>query len=222
MFAKYACHVKGDHVLIEKELIEWALAAAPSTIDIFNRTGRNCFTLGGDHPASTRFGIGVTNLHYQDPLTDHVSPFNLEHVALSVKLGHALNQFDLISTPGIAQDMAPETADLHASLAMVANTTKPLVLLISEYNCFAPALDLIEALFDDLTQKPFVIPYVNPITPLILNEETADKIFISVQKGLAFIFSNYGMSGATPPITPGGTLALLNAELLGGLSFLKS
>ena len=40
-----------------------------------------------------------------------------------------------------------------------------------------------------------------------------------IDRGLPFIFNNYGMSGATAPITPGGTLALLNAELLAGLVF---
>jgi trimethylamine--corrinoid protein Co-methyltransferase len=32
------------------------------------------------------------------------------------------------------------------------------------------------------------------------------------------IYSNYGMSGASTPITPGGVLALMNAELLAGLT----
>jgi trimethylamine--corrinoid protein Co-methyltransferase len=35
---------------------------------------------------------------------------------------------------------------------------------------------------------------------------------------LPFIYSNYGMAGMSTPITPGGTLALLNAELLAGLA----
>ena len=34
---------------------------------------------------------------------------------------------------------------------------------------------------------------------------------------MPFIYSNYGMAGMSTPITPAGTLALLNAELLAGL-----
>jgi trimethylamine--corrinoid protein Co-methyltransferase len=41
----------------------------------------------------------------------------------------------------------------------------------------------------------------------------------TIQRGLPLIFSNYGMSGATCPITPTGTLALLTAELLAGLVY---
>jgi trimethylamine--corrinoid protein Co-methyltransferase len=99
---------------------------------------------------------------------------------------------------------------------MAANTSKPLVLLVSEPS-FAPALDLLEALFGDLASKPFVIPYVNPVSPLVINAETSDKMSEAIARGLPVIYSNYGMSGATAPITPAGTLATLNAELLAGL-----
>ena len=62
------------------------------------------------------------------------------------------------------------------------------------------------------------MPYLNPITPLIINAGTADKLLACVERGLPFIYSNYGMAGMSTPITPAGTLALLNAELLAGLA----
>jgi len=102
---------------------------------------------------------------------------------------------------------------------MMANTTKPIVMLISDWVSFNPALDLCEHLKGDLSNRPFLIPYVNPITPLVLNAETTLKMDAAIQRGIPFIFSNYGMSGATCPITPAGTLALLTAELLAGLVY---
>ncbi len=220
LFAAHSCRIEKDRqVYINEELVQWALNVAPSSVAIHNRTGEKRFTLGGPSQQSTRFGVGVTNLHYQDPLTDRTSPFSIKHMETAVRLGNTLEQFDVISTPGIAQDLNPKSADLHASLSMLANTTKPLVLLISENSCFEPALDMFESLHGNLTENPFVIPYFNPITPLVLNEETAEKILITVRRGLPFIYNNYGMSGATAPITPGGTLALLNAELLAGIVF---
>jgi trimethylamine---corrinoid protein Co-methyltransferase len=53
----------------------------------------------------------------------------------------------------------------------------------------------------------------------VLNSETSEKMTTCIQRGLPLIYSNYGMSGATTPITPAGTLAVLNAELLAGLVF---
>ncbi len=210
---------KNHRIQIPGELVQWAINAAPCEIKIFDRLGNPCFTLKGDGTREAVFGIGVTNLHYQDPLKNDIQPFFRHHMAAATGLGNSLDNFDFISTPGVIQDISPETADLYGVLEMMANTTKPLVILISGWDSFNPALDLCEHLVGDISTHPFLIPYVNPITPLTLNSETTMKMDASIKRGLPLIFSNYGMSGATCPITPAGTLALLTAELLAGLTY---
>ncbi len=206
-------------VRIPADLVGRALETAPSVIDIYDRLGNFSFQLGNTESPQTRFGIGATNLYYQDPKTDAVAPFARKHMELATRLGSVLSGYDVISTVGIVQDISPALADLYGTLEMIANTTKPLVILISEKQSFNAALDLLEHLHGDLSLKPFIIPYLNPITPLVLNEDTADNIFSTIERGLPFIYNNYGMSGATSPITAAGNLALLNAELLAGLVF---
>ena len=207
----------GDGPLrIPEELVAWALGAAPSNVAVFKRTGEPAFTLGPGG-GGTRFGIGVTNLYYQDPLTDAPVPFTRGHMASCARLGDALPAYDVVSTVGVLRDLPPEKADIVATLEMAANTTKSLVLLVSEAAAFEPALDMLEALCGNLSEKPFVIPYFNPVSPLVINEGTSDKMAVAIARGLPVIYSNYGMSGATAPITPAGTLVLLNAELLAGL-----
>ena len=41
---------------------------------------------------------------------------------------------------------------------------------------------------------------------------------VAIERGLPVIYSNYGMAGASTPITQAGQLALLNAELLAGVT----
>jgi trimethylamine--corrinoid protein Co-methyltransferase len=212
--ARGPVEIDGDRVRIPRELIEWALAAAPSTVDIHDRSGNLAFRL----PGEARFGIGVTALYYQDPESDQVVPFTRQHMADMVRLGSILPNFDVISTVGIVQDVAPGVSDLYATLEMAANTTKPLVLLVSDEEAFPAVLDLLEHLHGDLASQPFIIPYFNPITPLVINQGTVDKMLVAIGRGLPFIYSNYGMAGASTPITPAGTLAVLNAELLAGLT----
>ncbi len=173
------------------------------------------FNLGSE---ATRFGIGVTNLYYQDPASEAVTPFTRPLLASCVRLGEVLPSFDVVSTIGILHDQPPQVADLYAVLEMVANTRKPLVILISDESLFPAVLELLESLHGDLAAKPFVLPYLNPVTPLIINAGTCDKLLACVERGLPFIYSNYGMAGMSTPITPAGTLALLNAELLAGLA----
>jgi len=205
-----------QHVVFHPEIVEWAIQLAPSAIDIFNRKGDLVFRLGEDH---TRFGIGVTNLFYQVPKTGEILPFSREHMRASVGLGNNLPAFDTISTIGILRDVESEKADLLALLEMVAGTVKPLIVLISDAKQFLPCLVLLEQLVGNLSTKPFVIPYFNPVTPLILNQASADNMIVSIERGLPLIFSNYGMAGLSTPITSAGTFALLNSELLAGLIF---
>lgn len=217
VYAKGSASIRiaDNRIFFEREVVEWAIRAAPPTIEVYNRRGERQFTLGTEQP--TRFGAGVTNLYYQDPMDDHLEPFSRQHMAQSVRLVDALPEYDVCSTLGIVRDYPPTTADFYAVLEMVANTTKPLVLLISDEKLFPRILDLLEALHGDLAAKLFTIPYLNPVTPLVINEGTSDKLLDALERGIPSIYSNYGMAGMSTPITPAGSLAMLTAELLGGL-----
>jgi trimethylamine--corrinoid protein Co-methyltransferase len=219
--------VSDERVLVPAELAEWALQAAPSSVEIYSRHGDLAFRLGSavrrpsgesNGDGGTRFGIGVTALYYQDPETDDVVPFAREHMARLARLGDALPSFDLISSIGIVQDVAPDLSDLYATLEMTANAVKPLAILISDAGRFPDVLDLLEHLHGDLGSRPFIVPYFNPISPLVMNTGTVDKMLTTIERGLPFMYSNYGMAGATTPITPAGALVQLNAELLAGLT----
>jgi len=137
---------------------------------------------------------------------------------ISVRLADCLKSFDFITTPGILQDIPPNVADLFAVLEMTVNTTKPLAILVSARDELPVALDLLETLHGDLTSKPFIVPFFTPITPLVMDRDTMDKMLVTIERGLPFIYLSYGMVGATTPIIPAGTLTLLNAELLAGLT----
>ena len=155
-----AAPVDGDRVRIPPELVEWAIKAAPSTVDVYDRLGNLAFCLGNDR---MRFGIGVTTLYYQDPMTDEETPFARKHMESMVRLGDALPNFDVISTVGIIQDVPPEVSDLYAIMEMIANTSKPLVVLVSDEGRFPAVLDLAQHLHGDLASRPLSSPTLTPL-----------------------------------------------------------
>ncbi len=208
-----------DRFFISRDLVEWAIQAAPPHVELFRRGGKPAFALHSSKSMRTIFGIGVTNLFYQEPLDDRVIPFERKHMAFATRLGDALDEFDVIGTPGVIQNVDPAIGELLGVLEMLANSEKALILLISKPSTFTAALDLIDDLIGLSKDRPFVMPYFNPHTPLVLNAETTVKLELAVSQGLPVIFSNYGMAGATSPISPGGSLALLTAELLAGLTY---
>ena len=212
---KLGTKAEADVLRLPTEVVEEAIHTAPKVIEVYDRIGNPVFRLGDDE---LRFGIGVTALFYQDPLTDDLTPFTRRHMQDMVRVGSALPHYDVISTVGIVQDVPVAQTDLYASLEMIANTTKGLVLLVSDETQFPAVLDMFETLHGDLAARPFVLPYFNPVSPLVVNEGTADKLKVAVERGLPVIYSNYSMAGASTPLTPAGTLALLLAELLAGLT----
>ena len=220
VLAKAGCQKIGEkRFLLGRDLVEWAIKAAPERIEAFGRDGEPAFGLDSGPQGRSVYGIGVTNLYYQDPLTDREQPFGRAHMAESARLGQVLDEYEVIATPGVVQDVETGRAELVGFLEMLANTTKPIVYLASEPQAFRAGLEMYDRLVGLDPAKPFVIPYLNPITPLVLNAETSQKMDLAIELGLPLVFSNYGMSGATCPITPGGSLILLTAELLAGLVY---
>ena len=206
---------EGRKVKIFPELVEQAIQSAPSVIQIFDRFGKPAFQLGDDR---LRFGVGVTALYYQEPVNDTLELFTRRHMRIMTQLGNSLPNYDVISTPGIVQDVPEALSDLYGNLDMFANTTKPLVVLTSDENKLAPLLDMFEHLHGNPVEKAFILPYFNPVTPLVMNSGTLLKMEVAIERGFPFIFASYSMAGASTPMTPAGILALLLAELLAGLT----
>lgn len=209
--------VDGRTVRIPPELVEWAIKVAPREIQIYDRRGNPQFKIGGEEDW-TRFGIGVTALYFQEPETDTPVLFQRKHMQDMVRVGNKLRHYDMVSTIGVVRDVPDYLTDLIGSLEHFANGIKPLVLLCSDEHKFDDVLRMFETLHGgSLGEKPFIIPYFNPVSPLVMNEGTVDKMKIAIERGLPVIVSNYSLSGATTPITPAGTIAVLLAELLAGL-----
>jgi len=209
--------INQDVIKIGPELVNEAIESTPPIIDIYGRTGDLKFRLGKNE--KSRFGIGVTNLYWEDPASGEFLEFTRELIAKATLLGHRLDGFDLISTPGIIRDIPADQTDIFCTLEMLANTTKPLILLISNPKQLENVIHMAHSLVDDLKNKPCLIPYFNPKTPLVYDKGTLENILFSVEFGLPVIISNYGMMGSTTPASSYKTLALLNAELLAGLVF---
>ena len=147
---KWGIHADDRLVRIPAEVTEAALGSAPKRIDIYDRRGNPAFQLGEDR---LRFGVGVTALYYQEPVHDRLELFTRRHMQDMVRLGSRLPLYDVISTVGIVRDVPEELSDFYGSLEMLANTTKPLVLLVSDEANFPSVLDMFEKLHGDLERS---------------------------------------------------------------------
>lgn len=216
------CTLEGeDLVKIPRALVERALETAPSHFTLFDRNGEPSLALGDGY---TYVGTGVTNLNYLNPRTDEVEEFSLGATAEVTLLSDALPDIDFVATPGVTRPLEDELP-LHIVnqcefYEMVTNTTKPLMVLIAgrpELSDIYDMAELVAGGADALRERPFVIPYLNSVSPLLFNPETVDKLLESADRGLPVCCQAAPQVGATGPATIAGTCVISAAETLIGL-----
>ncbi|HET6713074.1 MAG TPA: trimethylamine methyltransferase family protein [Actinomycetota bacterium] len=209
-----------DLVRIPGELVARALETAPSRFTIFDRAGEPALDLGA---GNVYVGAGVTNLNYLDPRDRQVKDFTLEATAESTLLADALPNLDFVATPGVTrpgEDLPLEIVNQEEFFRMVTNTTKPLMVLIAgepELRDIYDMAELVAGGADELRRRPFVMPYLNSVSPLLFNPETLDKLFLAADRGLPASCQAAPQVGATGPVTIAGTLVVSAAETLIGL-----
>ena len=116
---------------------------------------------------------------------------------------------------GSAQDVPGNAGELYEFETVVQHTGKPI--FFCGYS--ARGVDLV---FDmaaevaggskELTRKPFLVPYPEPITPLNFPHEVVERIFVAANRHLPQVTCSSQMPGFTSPVTLAGSLALATAE----------
>jgi trimethylamine--corrinoid protein Co-methyltransferase len=206
---------------VPRSVVECALESAPSRFTIYDRTGAPAMRLG---EGSTYLSVGVTNLTYLDPADHDRRDFTLDDIASAARLGDGLPNIDFVTTPGVVRqsaDLPIELVNQHEFLSMVTNTTKPLMVLVADAPTLGDIFEMAEAVSggaDAFSERPFVIPYLNPVSPLMFNEETLDKLLMCADRGIPVVCQGAPQVGGSSPVTVASTLVLAAAETLCGLA----
>ncbi len=210
-----------DLVRIPPELVERALELAPRTFTIHDRNGEPAMELGA---GNVYVGAGVTNLNYLNPRDRTIEPFTIEATAETARLADALPDIDFVATPGVTRpsdDLPLHVVNQSEFLAMVTNTTKPLMPLVAgggaELGDIYEMAELVAGGPERLRERPFLVPYLNSVSPLLFNPETLEKLFVAADRGMPVCCQAAPQVGATGPVTVAGTLVVAAAETLAGL-----
>jgi trimethylamine---corrinoid protein Co-methyltransferase len=212
---KSGCRVKDELVKVPRHLCQQALQTAPKGFTIYNRLGERAMILEG---RKTYFGSSTGSPNTLDPLTGEVRPTTLADIAAGALITDALPNIDFAMPMGSAQDIQPPLAvELHEFEAMVANTSKPLVMLSYSERAFELVYEMAAVVaggWDELKEKPFLLAYPEPITPLVFPRECTQRIMKVARWGLPQIFGPVAQLGTTGPITLAGALAQAVAEAM--------
>lgn len=204
-------------VKIPRALTEKALATAPDKIDVFDRHGGLAMELTG---RNSYFGPGVTCPYYSDPLTLERRIAKKEDVVSTTIVADALKNVDFLMSLCMIGDKTPQLADVHEVDAMLRNSTKPILTWAFNVDNLKDIIAMAEAVAggeEALRQKPNIIIYAEPTTPLSHSKDALEKVIYTAQKGLPLVYSPGMTFGGTAPVTLAGALTIGLADVFVGV-----
>jgi trimethylamine--corrinoid protein Co-methyltransferase len=206
-----------DLVCIPRELVEQARTTAPHMIEVYDRRGEPAMSLGG---YNAYFGNGSAVTSVYDVDTGEHRPTVLSDGVDAARLCDALPMIDFVMAYAHPGGVDPHIALLESSRAMVANTTKPLVVVAEN----AGDLDVMWRIAcelrggaEELRAKPYFTLYGEPTSPLSHSVESIEKLLFCADWGIPAIYSPAPLAGGTAPLTVAGHIAQGTAESLFGL-----
>ena len=218
LLAAAGCKVTApDRVTIPPQLVEEALRKAPSKITIYNRKGEPALLLEN---RKSYWGTGSDTPFILDTLTDQRRQTCLGDVEQVSRLVDGLENLDFLMCMGVAHELPQSVADKHHFVAMVTNTTKPLVFTASSRENLNDIYRMACAVAggeEAFRQKPFIIHYTEPISPLIHPRDSLEKLLYCIERDIPVIYTSGTTAAQNGPATLAGALALSNARILSGL-----
>jgi trimethylamine--corrinoid protein Co-methyltransferase len=130
-----------------------------------------------------------------------------------------LNSIEILITVLSCTEKSPITETMHATAAMLANTTKPVEAVPPTANLIPKMARMGEAAVGTelFRQNPFFFTGVCVVSPLQLVDECSEVLMAAVEHDFVTSVLAMCLAGGTSPIHLAGTVVQHNAEVLSGL-----
>ncbi len=207
----------GNLVKIPPDLVEWALGCVPQNVNIYDQNKQLSMALGGRR---SYFGVGSDCMSIYDLDTNEHRKAVRQDVVHGVRLADALTNMDFVMSMFLPSDIPQADYEHHQMAIMLKESTKPIIFVGIEAHSTVMALDMAAAVagdLDSLQQHPFIINYVNTVSPFHHNAESLQRLLYAAERNMPSIYAPGSARGTLAPITNAGALALNNAAQLSGL-----
>jgi trimethylamine--corrinoid protein Co-methyltransferase len=212
------CRVKVDNVVqIPNWLVEESIHSAPSRITVYNRKGEEAMRLEGKN---VHFGLGTDLIKTYDLKTEELRPSCLQDVINAARTADYCEEIDFIASFALPQDVPTNTMYIACFRAMVENSIKPIFFTAAGHEDLSIIIEMAEAVADGevkLKERPFLIHYSEPTSPLSHSHGAVRKTFLCADKWVPINYTPGMLSGASGPVTLVGAIAVANAEALSGI-----
>lgn len=207
--------VDGEVVKLSAKMIEKAIKSAPGRVVIYDREGNEKLFL---EKGNFYFGTGSDTPYVQDFETNQVRRAVLQDTVNGAKVADALSNIDFIMSMGLASDAPVPISDIHQFVAMLRNSSKPIIITAHDEINTKTMIEIDELVIGcPIGKKPNLMLYNEPSSPLRHAREVAQKAILAADTGLPITYVPATMMGGASPITLAGGLVIAICELLSGL-----
>jgi trimethylamine--corrinoid protein Co-methyltransferase len=214
LLKRAGCTVNGDLVRVPSHIVEKAIMTAPKTIIIFDRDGERALEV---ERGKVYFGTGPTTPFTIDMYTHERRQTVVHDVEIHTKVADALGNMDFVMPLGSVSDVPRDVSDLYEFKATVTNTKKPIPFItwnVEGLKAILEMCSLIAGGMQNLRERPFILSFTQPISPLQHDNLEVEKMLYSANLGIPVVQYSGITMGGTGPQSIYGAVVQGNAEVL--------
>lgn len=217
VFKRHGFKVDGETVFFKDADIQKALKTVPTTFEITARNPEKSVTVGEGDPVcapgyGSPFMMTEKGERREGTLEDYINFCKLVHTSAQIDM----TGYEMIEPA----DVEKAHTHLYMMQANMIYGDKPFMGSVVPKQAAEDAIQMAAILWggeQGLRDRYVVLPTINPVSPLMWDDNMSAAIVIYAENNQPIMFENLVMSGSTGPVTLGGVIALQNAEILSGL-----
>lgn len=218
LLAGAGARVDGTKVRIPAAVVRDALASAPRSFDLHDRSGRPAVRYG---QGVVQFDPGSSGVHILDPETLEHRDSMADDLVRVVKVAEGLAQYEAQSTAIVCHDVPAEIGDLYRLFLVQLHSAKPIVTGSFAAPTLGTMIDLLAidaGGHEALAQRPRAVFDVCPTPPLTWSDLGARSLIELARARVPAELVSMPLAGAAAPVTLIGSVVQHAAECLSGIA----
>jgi len=204
-------------VRIPESVLKECLASAPRKFKLYSRSGKHVVAFG-----EGRVYLGAVGTAVQvEDLDGNVRPSTLKDAENFFRLTDALPNIDhsgWVCWPRDSPDDIAPLEEIFLAFKHSTKTTDGWNLTKEQSQSSIGLATIVAGDLDDLREKPLLLGFSNPVSPLTLSKDATEGLIVYARAGQPCLYPPECMAGGTSPVTLAGLLVQQNAEVLSSVA----
>ncbi|MFW9965967.1 MAG: trimethylamine methyltransferase family protein [Candidatus Thorarchaeota archaeon] len=211
------CTVESEIARIPPSLVEELIQKTPASFTLYSRDGKDEHDVGGNN---VLYNPASSSIYFKDSESGKIRKATIDDLIRFVRLVDCMENVGAQSTAMVPSDVPIVISDLFRLYIILKESLKPIVTGAFTKEGLLDMKRILEVVAggeEELSKKPRAVFDCCPSSVLIWGDVSAQNLIDCATHGIPAAIVPAPLVGATSPVTVGGTLVQLNAEVLSGI-----